>query len=960
MRGREGGAEGGTEVAGNLGGAGAGTFRLSGRIDPQTGAPSVSVVTQRPALPLNIEKILSQLAGAPVRTAAEHTMVVAGGRIRSSSMAFDPGLDTLSNGPFFVEMAYGDDRLSLSAGIPPVEIDLHPYHVVVSGGFRIKNDVGTARLQIHVHEGESADHLEEADLLLYDLRIDGDTVHAEGSLLLADGREFIVTLDQGEDVVLTLAAAEWDLAQPWRLPWALAGIEPPALEGTADMTLQTTIHADGADLDAIVNGTGLAIEGMSLAGASARLKIRRSGARTAVTGAVNVSRDNALVSVDVSAEGGTDSWAGTAAGTARWNDRSYAFDLSRWSFVEDTFVAEGEVTLPGGARAHVRRAAWNGAWSGRVEVENLDLSELDPRMVGRLPVDAYGGVIDAAALTWGRDSYDLSVTSPGGAWIRSGDAAVRFTKAEVVRDEGSKHNLSFDSARVTWRDIEFETPRLSIVLEEDRADELDRLPLRWTLTLAGGRFLRRSRFLDTEGAPITIAGEGIWNAELGMLEGTATVTIEGWGESIVRGWTARRDGDLDFGLTFGVHDVPLRRLRQALGLVMDADALQMDGTLSGHVHAVRDAAGFSVSGEIANADIVKLVWEDWTFEGVTVRMPLEMGVARDDHPHEHAGLVTIRQATYPGGSAKGLSAAVTARRDGEAWSIRSDDELGGTFCNGTVGIGGVDVTLALEGPSSARLRAKIRGLDLAAFSELIGMDRPLTGTFDADYADVRVGEDRIDFGGGKMTGQGLFSGTWTIDPLWIEDPFGPDTSYGFRSAFDDVNLRHVSRYLIDSSITHHGLIHGRAEGEFHLKMLHDGGLESFEVYAHSQRRNDVRQFIYRDAARTLASTFGRADLAREMKQLPERTTYYGLSLFAKMGLDGKVWMQGGYYRARAGEPAREYTLEEIRARSSKGEEFMLIGSGLHNVDIPVSMIDQPIDWETFQGRLDPDAAQDRQ
>jgi hypothetical protein len=317
--------------------------------------------------------------------------------------------------------------------------------------------------------------------------------------------------------------------------------------------------------------------------------------------------------------------------------------------------------------------------------------------------------------------------------------------------------------------------------------------------------------------------------------------------------------------------------------------------------------------------------------------------------------VSIHEAAYPGGRARDMNATFTARRAGEALEIRSGDELAGTFCNGTVGLDDVAVTLGLEAPASARMRLKIRGLDLAAFSELVGMDKPLTGTFDADYGEVGVSAARIDFGGGRMTGQGLFSGNWTIDSLWIEDPFGPDTSYGFRSTFDDVNLRHVSRYLIDSSITRHGLTHGRAGGEFHLKMLHDGEVESFEAYAHTQRQNDVRQFIYRDAARTLASTFGRADLAEEMKRLPERTTYYGLSLYAKMGLDRKVWLYGGYYRSRSGEPAREYTLEEIRGRTNKGEDYILIGSGLHNVDIPVSMIDQPIDWETFQERLDPDA-----
>lgn len=938
--------DGAIEVAGNFAGAGPGTFRLSGRVDPVTGAPSLSVVTQRPALPLNIERILSRLADAPVRTAAEHTMVLTGGRVSSASVAFDPGLEALQDGPFTIEMDYGAERLSVSAGIPPVEIDLDPYRVVVSGGFRLINDDGTARFQIHVHEGDSEEHLEEADLLLYDLRVEGDALRGEGSLLLADGREILVRLEQTDVVKLSLSATPWDLSVPWRLPWALARMDAPALEGTADLSVETTLHDDGVDVDAIVNGVGLKIEDQAFAGASARLKIRRPGDRTTLEGVVDVSRDNALVSVTVAAERAFGAWTGRASGTARWSDRPYALSLPRWSYANETFTAEGELTLPGGSTAALRRVAYDGDWSVEAEVARLDLSLLDPAW---LPVDAVGGTIDQAQVTWAPDAWDVTVA--GEAWLRRGEATFRFTGLRAVRD--AEHRVRLDGARVEWRDLEFDTPRLEATVREDRADEFGRLPIAWTVTLAGGRFLRGSRLVDTGGAAVTLEGEGTWWSERAMLEGQTTARIDGWGESHVKGWIAGGD----FALTVGVADAPLSRVQEALSLVTDVEAVKLAGTLSGHAHVMRDAAGFSLSGEIARAQIDSIEWQDWRFEGVTLRMPLELGVPRRERVHEHelAGSVKIRQATYPGGRAKELASEFTARRAGEAWEVRAPGELAGTFCNGTVAVSDVAVTLGLDGASSARLGLKLRGLDMTVFGEIVGMDKPLTGTFDADYADVRVSDTRIDFGGGKMTGQGLFSGTWTVDPLWIEDPFGPDTSYGFSSTFDDVNLRHVSRYLIDSSVTRHGLIHGRAGGEFHLKMLHDGDVESFEVYTHTQRRNDVRQIIYRDAARTLASTFGRPDLAREMKQLPDRPTYYGLSLFAKMELDRKVWLYGGFYKARAGEPAREYTLEEIRARTNKGEDFILIGSGLHKVDIPVSMIDQPIDWEAFVGRLDPDA-----
>lgn len=952
-------SDGAMEMSGNFGGAGPGTFRLSGRIDPGTGAPSLSIATQSSALPLNIERILSQLAGTPVRSAAQRTLTLKEGRVSTVSMDFEPGVAELADGTFRVEIAHGPDGTSVSAGIPAVEIRPGGYRVVFFGGFRVKGADGSARFVLQLFDGDSAEALEEADVLLYDLGLDGDALHGEGLILLSDGREVEITLDQMDDVALSLQSRGWDLAREWRLPWALSDVTPPSMEGVAELTLEATIREDGVDLAAAVAGEGLSFETWTFDSGRARASIRRDGEATQVAGRVEVGAADASLDLAFAATRADEAWAGSASGELTLDGGAYALERATWSIRDGALTVAGvEATLPGGGRLVGGAATWGQDEAYEGELKGVDLGALGERMLDRIGADEAGGVVDGRVSS-AEGRTDLRVAARERAWVRRGDARFEFRGASYVRApsaRGERHAVSFDDVRARWRDLEFESASASVDIDAGPADEAGGRPVAWTIALGGGRFLRGIRYVDTEEAPIVIAGEGTWTGEAERLDGAATVRVEGWGEARLEGRLARREGEIDFALTGDVSGVPLRRAQQALNLAIDTEGIRLDGTITARLHAIRDAAGFSLEGEISRAEIASLAWEDWTFEGVTLRLPLHIGVARGEGV-ERAGEATIRSVRFPGGSARDLSTAFQAKREGDAWRIRGSGELAGTFCNGAVTVGGVTVTLAADGEASATLEAKVRGLDLAAFSDVVGMEKPLTGTFDADYKDVRVSEAVIDFGGGTMTGQGLFSGRWAVDALRIEDPFGPDTSYGFRSTFDDVNLRHVSRYLIDSSITRHGLIHGRAGGEFALKMLHDGDIESFEVYTHTQRQNDVRQFIYRDAARTLASTFGRADLATEMKQLPERTTYFGLALHAKMGLDRQVWLRGGYYKTREGDPAREYTLEEIRAGADKGEDFILIGSGLHKVDIPVSMIEQPIGWSAFRGRLDPDATE---
>jgi hypothetical protein len=246
-------------------------------------------------------------------------------------------------------------------------------------------------------------------------------------------------------------------------------------------------------------------------------------------------------------------------------------------------------------------------------------------------------------------------------------------------------------------------------------------------------------------------------------------------------------------------------------------------------------------------------------------------------------------------------------------------------------------------------------LDLAAFSAMVGMDKPLGGTFGGRYGRVTVNDRAIEFGDGALQGQGTFSGDWAVTTLRIEDPFGPDTSYQVAVDFSGINLRQMSRYIIDANVTRHGVIHGTAAGKFNVKMLHNGEPETFEVWLHAVKDADKRQYIDRDAARALVKLFveNGAALAEEMKQLANHWTYTGLALYARMDLDQMVRLRGGYYRLPPYYEAAEYTYQELHDNVVKAEdrEYILLGSGVRTTDISKEMYRDPIPWSKMKGRV---------
>jgi hypothetical protein len=219
---------------------------------------------------------------------------------------------------------------------------------------------------------------------------------------------------------------------------------------------------------------------------------------------------------------------------------------------------------------------------------------------------------------------------------------------------------------------------------------------------------------------------------------------------------------------------------------------------------------------------------------------------------------------------------------------------------------------------------------------------------------VEVDDRAIEFKNGALRGQGTFSGEWNVTQVRIEDPFGADTSYEVAMNFSGINLRQLSRYVVDTDVTRHGVVHGTASGSFSVKLLHNGEPETFEVYLHAIKDNDVRQYVDRDAARSLVKLFveNGASLAEEMKQLANHMTYSGMAFYGRMGLDRMVRLRGGFYQERPGDKFLEYTLQELRdgVEKTKDREYIRLGTGARYVHISREMYEEPIPWSKFKGR----------
>jgi hypothetical protein len=972
------------ELTGDFGGAGPGSFRVSGAIDPTLGTPTLSITSRRPTLPGTLEELISRLVGAPVRSLGQHEVNLRAGRLQAMKLDLEAGqlaLPPTQSGPFRAEIRYGADGLALAGSIPMVETILGEgaYRLVVFGSFDLdqeRDDVlsGRAQLVMRLYAGQEEELLEQADLVLEQLRILGDeSFEASGTIdLLEDRRvelEFRQRSEAGAELVLR--AQGWDLSRRWTLPWAVAGVEPIPMAGTADVRLGAELAADRLALSADVGGVGLRMgEGGDFSRLALRAVLRRAeAAGVGLDGTLaleGMGRRGLALEASFSARR-QEALRGTAEAVVRAGDELARLSLEEFVW-DGSLSGRGWARLASGDRIELTRLGWDAGPVVEWSAAGLDLSGVDPRLwdlLGAAGLTARGVVEARGLLTPGRVA--LIGAARGTAQVSWNAMTLRFARGtyeSAFTEAPRRHRLTLQEADVGWEDWEVETPELEAELEWDEAG-----PVCGSLTLGGGRFLRGARLLDVGSRRVSLSGRGSWSEAAGRWEGVACLEIQDWGHLEAQGRVEPAAGKGFHALEWDARDISLEQAQQALALWVDWKGVAVRGRADAHVHTWLDAAGFSLAGELSGARIERLDWGAWQLRDVTLALPLELGVKRPlSHEHPAGGMLAIGRAVYPGGEALGVRAELSVVRGLSEWKISTPSVLEGSFLGGRVQARELTLSLREDGAVEAVLAARLDSMSRDRFSDWVGI-RSLggEGSIGGGFGRVRIRPERIDFEEGGLTDEHLFMGVWRTEKLWIEDPFGPDTSYQARLRFTDINLRQLTSYLMESKLTPNGLMHGCASGSLEFKTLHDGGLESFELYLRTlggDRHADphgrggppdkhARQFVERPAAQTLARSLGPKgrELADEMEALPQKTSYYGMAIYATMGLDRKVKLRGGYYKPKPWEPAVLYTPEEVKAGVRKGDGYFFIGSSLFKVDIAEAMAPEAVDWDELRGKM---------
>lgn len=913
-------SSGNLSLTGTLAGAGPGSFTAAGRLDP----PALSVETRRDSLPGGLQRLASRLLGLELRSRSERRA-----RSETVTIAADPA-QLLERGfrsdSFQVTLRTSPDGLKISGSLPPVE--LAPAdgarRLLLSGGFDLdrRDDggfSGVVRLLARLVESEDGPPLEEADLLLEDVEIDlAGRVEGSGILYLMDDRALQVQVRSGseEELTVKLTAEAWELGIPWRLPWALAGAEPAPMDGLVAVTLEAVLRPEAMKVTAELRGESIApVPGWSFRRIAPALTVSRTGA---VEGTIEVERSPTSVGrIGISGQFGR-ALRGSAVAVWTGAGETATLHLDEFAWGE-SFSGRGRLVLPGGLEVRVDR------------LEPALLEATATRIdLARLPARLWKEAGFEGGSASGTVSGKLTVRPEGVAGTLEADGRASATGLSFSRLEfgsaGGRHQATVTAPEFDAAGLVASSPKAEVSAWREHGH------WRVQLVLAGGRFLHGARLLDA--GERKISADALVRPTPNGWEGSAKLTIDEWGRAEVGGvltrvgdaWHHRLQWDLDSTLE------PILK-------VVDLGIPPAKGRVGATFATVDEGTGPTL--RLGNFVVVAehLEWGGWTLRNARVLLSSQI---------PKIGELKVERLLFPGGVAENIALKFDRPKDD---ILFQDGLIKGSYGAGQVVLRPMELVWPTGGSPTLTGTVQAEGIDLKRFSEQVGIEPPLGGRLGGAFGNVTVTPERISFEDGGLRGEGIFAGAWKVTSLGIEDPFGPDTSYQATMTFEDINLRHVSRYLLDSKITRHGVIHGRARGELKFKTLHDGSLEDLELWVATFQKPGVDQFVYRDGAQTLARLFGRADLAVEMEQLPERPNYYGLAMYARMDLDRKVHLRGGYFKPRPGEKAELHTLEEVRGKVEKGRRYFFIGSGLYKVDLDEEMVKEPIPWEAFRGRL---------
>lgn len=940
-----------------------GSFALDGDVDLRSGKPSISARTIQPALPTALRRVLASLLSIQLEELrVRQELTLDEGTARRMELSMEPrGMQAVirSRGEkipaFGLRMSMVETALELSGAIPGVQIPLGNGGVAeIDAAFSLYRREGgryegVARLRAGFYlKPDDEEPVETADLLMEDLTIDAvpASVSFRGNVSFTDGRTIeLVGVQASETELRAIGALKgWSLKEQ---PWTLVPMEAPPVEGTIDAEFDATWKDGAIDAKLAVRTPQLVVqESLTLATegpVTARIRGKAWEARARFKDVTMAARpDLRPLTVDVDFTGTRDGTSFLGALTAACEGTELKLEASVDAAAPSVrghgrLSATDGPTIDLSAFEFARRGS---QWIAHLEgaAKRWDLSKPWPLAWQALAAERpdLRGTIDLSGNVWRRgDELDVDVSIESAGWTATYGAAT----------------LKLGSARAKWtpilagmaRKLDVDVPRgltIAVAMEEPLDVETGaiRIEGQWTqatadapyifkdlaVTIAGAKALRGSAFFDGGADAIAMTLSGAYDRKSGhltLLESSAT--IGGRGRVTASGEVDETFTSFKPRLRIAASDCEVAAALELASLGVDVSNLTARGTAGGE-WAIEPDGGIG----IVRVKLPEVAFKNFKWTGVEAEIPFVHGKAGSA-----MGKLSYVDFEYPGGRAGGTGAGFVLRRDGSGrYEAQLDGKIEGQFCGGKVAL----EALLLRGgaaPLAGEATIAASGVDVAAFSRLAGLSKPIPGVLTGRFERTRFTMDEIVFAGEGLRGE-AFEGAWGLHEVRIGDPFGGMTTYSLTAEFDRLNLRHVLTYWTD-----YGLVHGTVAGVLTLEVFKNGEPTGFELELHDVRGADAERILSKRAVAALIRAFDPSaegeTMARRLEGLAIVPEYDRFSLYARLDRDQRVSVRGRHYLDPVEGAWGTYTLTDLRSDVVKPGmvEYLMVGSGRHGIDV---------------------------
>lgn len=948
---------------GRVGDGPPGSFVIDGSVDLGSGRPTMAARTVQPALPTPLRRLLASLLSVHLEDLqVRQDVTLDEGSARRLELSMEPrhmqAVIRAGGRPieaFGLSMSLVETSVELTGSIPALRLPLGNGGVAdLEAAFslwRRSGDryEGVARIRAEFYaKADDAEPIETADLLLEDLAIGSEpaTLSFHGSVTLGDGREIELTGVQASEQSARVMGAirGWDVR---RQPWGLVPMEAPPVDGLvnaefdatwANQALDARVAMQSAKID-VQEAIAFATDGPVivhvqdkkweahakfrdvLTASSPKLRplavvVDFTGTRdgTSFLGDLTARCEGTELRLEAAVEAAAPSVRGHGLLTA---EDGPTLELSEFEFVrrEEKWITH----LQGGAKEWDLSRPWALAW------EALGIERPDLR-----------GVVDLTGDVWQRGeelSVDVGIASAGwaatfgGTEIRLGPGRAKWTPILAGLARKIEVELPGGLGVTVAGDPPLEAESGAVRLDGQFTHGIDEnyyIFQSLVLTVAGGEALRGTERFDGRKDEVKLTLNGAYDFNNGSLTlAESTLAAGTWGRAAVTGGVAETFTKFVPRLRVTVSDCAVERLLEAASLGIDVKDLVARGTAGGEWEIDPDG-GIG----IVRASLSEVAFKNFRWTGVEAEIPFLYG-----KPGRAAGNLTYREFEYPGGRAGGSGADFVLGRDGTGrYEARMTGRIEGKFCDGVVTLD----SLVLRGGGGSLTGEAALGasrVDVAVFSELVGLRKKIPGVLSGRFESARFSMDEIVFAGEGLRGD-AFEGAWALREVRIEDPFGQMTSYAMTADFDRLNLRHLLAYWTD-----YGIVHGSVAGTMKLELFKSGDPTGFEMEIHDAAGANVEKQISKSAVANLIRAFNPTaegeTSARRLEDLDMVPEYDRVGVYARMDRDQRLTLRGRYYLDPATESWGTYSLSDLRANvARKGVvEYLMVGGGRHRIDV---------------------------